>query len=658
MSQLYVSLLIGLGTLANPTIPPPDSAQVAVIHARWQAHRFVRPDSSYWYARHLFALTQQSRKPADLAQGYLTLGLEERDRGNYAEALNHLQRALSYREQLGDQVGVATVYQTLALTYKRMGDSQHVAELTRRALDYANQAHATFVATNARPAQIANALNTIAIIERDLKNLPAAYKAYQRAIALLEPLQTTIPPRDLSTLALLYGNLGQYFCDIGQPGSALEHLNKALVLNTKLGEKTALEHNNRNLSNAYQRLHDYGKAVDYADRAIVLSRAIKDPHRLFNTLMVSYKAYRGAGNYQQALAMLEEQKLIEDSLLRADKSRQITIMQARFDTDRARQLAEITAQKDRLLAETRTRLQLEHEGELARIEADKARDLSRLRAKADFARAELQTRYDTETNRHLIETLNDENERRTQQVVWLSMGAGLFLLLSGLLLLLYQRVRNSRAEVQRQSEQLKLLMRELHHRVKNNLAVVSGLLELQANRISDMPVRQAFVESQQRVQAMSLIHQRLYQSDATTRINLREFSLDLIGFLSDAYGYADDELTRSLQLDIDEIDVDVAIPLGLIMNELLTNAFKYGFPQASQPNLTLQLWRDDVHLCLLLADNGPGFNTATWNNAGKTSFGRRLIYSLSDQLGARLSIDTSAGTQVRLTIPAHTLQVA
>lgn len=658
MSNLYgifLGVIVLIPTLGLAT--PLDSTQIATAHARWQAYRYVRPDSSYWYARRLYTLAQQSGQPADLAQGLLTLGIEERDRGNYPEAIRYMHQALSYRERLNDHINVATVYQSLALTYKRMGDSQHVVELTRQARDYANQAYNLFQRTNARPGQVANALNTIAIIERDLGHFDAAYRAYQRAIAMLQPIQASLTRRDLSTLAMLYGNMGQYLSDTGQPDRAVEQLNNALVLNTQLGEKTSLEHNHRNLSYTFQRKYDFPKALSHAEQALALSRQIKDPHRLFNTLSVVYKTYRDAGDYKQALLLLEEQKLIEDSLLRADKSRQITMLQEQFDTDRARQLAEVTAQKDRLLAETRTRLELEHEGELARIEADKARDLSRLSAKAQLAQAELKARYAIKANQQTINTLNAENSRQSQQVIWLGAGGSLFVVLSGLLWLLYQRVRLSRAEVQRQSEQLRLLMRELHHRVKNNLAVVSSLLELQANRLGDVPIRQAFVESQQRVQAMSLIHQRLYHTDATTRINLRDFTLNLIDSLSHAYGYSPDQFTYKLRLDVAEVDVDIAIPLGLVMNELLTNTFKYAFPYAALPRLTVQLWQEDDALRLLIADNGPGFDASTWKT-GKGSFGQRLIYSLSEQMGAHIDMDTANGTAVRLCIPTQALQPA
>lgn len=660
MSNLYgvASGLIVLISVHTGLATPLDSTLIATVHARWQANRYIRPDSSYYYAQRLYTLAKQSRQPADLAQGLLTLGIEERDRGNYTEAVRYMQQALPYREQLNDRIGVATIYQSLALTYKRMGDSQHVTELTRQALAYANQAFGLFQGTNARPGQLANALNTIAIIERDLQHLSAAYQAYRRAIALLEPIQTTLSRRDLTTLAMLYGNMGQYLSDTGQPDRAIEQLNKALSLNTRLAEKTSLEHNHRNLSYTYQRKYDYPRAIDHARQALTLSRQIKDPHRLFNTLSVAYKTYRDAGDYKQALLLLEEQKLIEDSLLRADKSRQIMMLQAQFETDRARQLAEVTAQKDRLLAETRARMELAHQGELARTEADKIRDLSRLQAKAALAQAELKARYAIRSNQQTIRTLNLENSRSRQQVLWLGIGGSLFVVLSGLLLLLYQRVRHSRTEVQRQSEQLRLLMRELHHRVKNNLAVVSGLLELQANRLGDAPIRQAFVESQQRVQAMSLIHQRLYHTDATTRINLRDFTLSLIDSLSHAYGYSSDTLTYKLRLDVTDADVDIAIPLGLVMNELLTNAFKYAFPLVAHPRLTVHLSHDDDdNLRLLIADNGPGFDVAA-SHRGKSSFGQRLIHSLTEQMGAYLTVDASNGTVVTMLIPNHVLQTA
>ncbi|MBO0948953.1 tetratricopeptide repeat protein [Fibrella forsythiae] len=661
-AYLFITVFIWLdGSSAMNGRAQPDSLLRNRLYTQWQAVRYRLPDSSLYYATQLHQLARKTRRDADLAQSLMTLGIVERDRGNYAEAVSLFQQALPHGERLTDHDAIGSIYQNMALTYKRMGDSQRVTAIWEQALGYAEKAYSLFKTYRSSPGNIANAQNTMAIIQRDLEQFEKARQNYQAAIELLEPIQANLSRKDLSTLAILYGNLGQLLINDKKYDQSISLISKALVINTSINQLTSLEHNRRNLAKAYRLQKNLPESAKNAQKAIEYARQIGDPHRLFNTLSVTYETYSDLGDYKQALDMLKEQKLIEDSLMRVDKARQILALQAQYDNERTRQLAEVTAQKDRLLAETKARLLLQHEGDLARIDADKTRDLSRMSARAELDKEELRSRYASASNQQKIRQLGAENSRQSLQVLWLSIGACLFCLLSGLLLLLYRRVRHSRAKIQTQSEQMKLLMRELHHRVKNNLAVVSGLLELQANRLGDAPIRQAFVESQQRIQAMSLIHQRLYQTDTTTQINLTDYTHSLIDSLMAAYGYTPNQLERKVSIEVADVDVDIAIPLGLILNELLTNAFKYAFPNAkSAPRLTVRIWHKDG-LNLLLADNGPGLNLNEWKTeqtlGRNTSFGRRLIHSLSDQIGASMDVDVRQGTCFTLHIPTHLFQM-
>jgi two-component sensor histidine kinase len=196
-----------------------------------------------------------------------------------------------------------------------------------------------------------------------------------------------------------------------------------------------------------------------------------------------------------------------------------------------------------------------------------------------------------------------------------------------------------------------LMMRELHHRVKNNLAVVSSLLKLQSTRLEDEKAVQAVRTGQQRVEAMSLIHQKLYQTDSVTRVNMRDYLQSLAGSLLIAYGYQPSEFDLRVETEIDEVDVDVAIPLGLIANELITNAFKYAYAGDQQPQLHICL-RNHDGITLDVRDNGPGIPVTDWLHTDqKTSFGKRLIFMLTEQLEGKVELLQQNGTLIRLHIP-------
>ncbi|ARK13013.1 histidine kinase dimerization/phosphoacceptor domain -containing protein [Fibrella sp. ES10-3-2-2] len=197
-----------------------------------------------------------------------------------------------------------------------------------------------------------------------------------------------------------------------------------------------------------------------------------------------------------------------------------------------------------------------------------------------------------------------------------------------------------KARIEEQSEQLQTVMRELHHRVKNNLSIVSGLLSLQLNRLEDEQAIKAFQEGQRRIEAISLIHQRLYQSNELTAIHMGQFLEELTTGIMQAYGYSTQSVNLAINSDVDVLDIDMAVPISLIINELLTNCFKYAVPNVPNPSLSISLLKQKG-LLLEVADNGPGINIDLWNKP-TTSFGKRLIKGLSEQIGGTLLVTNLA----------------
>jgi two-component sensor histidine kinase len=157
---------------------------------------------------------------------------------------------------------------------------------------------------------------------------------------------------------------------------------------------------------------------------------------------------------------------------------------------------------------------------------------------------------------------------------------------------------------------------------------------------------------------MALIHQRLYQTDGMTTINIRVYLTDLAQSLMYAYGYTDADFDLIIEAEDRKLDVDVAIPLGLIANELITNAFKYAYVHSKHPRLRIGLQMQDG-LTLEVEDNGPGIDQADWQRQGSySSFGKRLVTSLSHQLDGRMEVIHQNGALCRLRIPEARLRAA
>lgn len=310
--------------------------------------------------------------------------------------------------------------------------------------------------------------------------------------------------------------------------------------------------------------------------------------------------------------------------------------------------------------------------------------------------SQLQVTYETERKEQQIAFLNRENDLRESQLKWLGLGLGLVLMLLGLVYWLYRRQQAATSKISqqkelltRQSSQLALLMRELHHRVKNNLQIVSSLLSLQSKRLVDEQARAAVREGQSRVEAMAMLHQRLYATADVTNINFRNYVADLVESLMTTYGYRPADVDLTIEISHEQIETDTAIPLGLIINELITNSLKHAYQHVARPALLVRLEPTRnvaglLTLRLTVADNGPGLPGAqpqvayaagaewvsapaiaessparqnkkrgvtTENAPTDTTFGMQLVRSLARQLRATGQFVENKGAQFQLDIP-------
>ena len=196
------------------------------------------------------------------------------------------------------------------------------------------------------------------------------------------------------------------------------------------------------------------------------------------------------------------------------------------------------------------------------------------------------------------------------------------------------------------------LLKEIHHRVKNNLQVVSSLLGLQSRVVADPETRKMFQESQDRIHSMALLHESLYQSRSLSQINFPEYIRQLAAHLFQSYGVSADRIHLRTNLDGLSLTLDAAMPCGLIINELVSNSLKYAFPDGRQGEVRIDLHGlSDGTTRLIVADNGVGLKAdVDWTNT--RSLGLRLVRTLAQQLGAQIEINTSRGMEVRLAFAA------
>jgi len=251
--------------------------------------------------------------------------------------------------------------------------------------------------------------------------------------------------------------------------------------------------------------------------------------------------------------------------------------------------------------------------------------------------------------------LQKEKLATQRTLLYVSVG-GLLFTLAALLgfLLLSQRLKKRNRENEMLLIEKETLIGEIHHRVKNNLQVVSSLLQIQRRGLSsdDKKGREALRESQNRVSAMGLIHNKLYQGKNITAVRMPDYLKDLGETLLDAYRIEEQVDVFYDVADL-SLDIDVAISLGLIINELVTNSIKYAFPSGKEGLIEISLHRNNDQLTLLVSDNGVGASAAE-KRADSTSFGTNLIELLTKKLKGSLKVLKGDGYGVEIVFAATT----
>ena len=252
------------------------------------------------------------------------------------------------------------------------------------------------------------------------------------------------------------------------------------------------------------------------------------------------------------------------------------------------------------------------------------------------------------------ELLLQEDKLANEQKLRVTLLSGLALLiaLGAIILFLYQEQKRKNLIIQKQADDLQTLMKEIHHRVKNNLQIISSLLDLQALSMKDKQAAAAVREGKMRVQSMALIHQNLYNDGNIKGIIIEDYIHNLVENLFQSYNIQPQNIKLVTDIAPLNLDVDTVIPLGLIINELISNSLKYAFKGRDKGEILVSLKEKDKCLELIVKDNGGGF-PPNWNQANSQTFGYNLISAFAQKLKAKLEINNEKGACIVMNITRY-----
>ena len=507
---------------------------------------------------------------------------------DYLKALEYLQKALKIDRLTGNKTGEEAILGSIGLVYRELADYPKALIFFQQSL------------------QINRAIGNKYDEEVNLSNIGSTYKDLSdpnKAITYLQQsLAIATEIGDKQGEALDIGQIGNVYLSQSNFPKALENLQQDLKMTIELGDKNGETDVFCDIGNVYEKSGNYSQALDYVQKGLKLAKEIGLLASEEYSYQILTEIYKKMHKPEKTLEAYQQYIVLRDSIMNVDKQKEITRKQMQFDFD-------------------------EKEA-LTKAEQDK---------KDIITKAEIQ---------------KDKLERDG------FIGGGVFLLLlSGTLFYGYRRnqkqnilLSSQKAAIEARDKEKELLLRELHHRVKNNLQIVSSLLSLQSNQMQDDTSRQAFREGQSRVEAMALIHQRLYLGDKLSTIDIQDYMQNLVRSVSGSYGYDNDKYELVFDVEKLNIDVEIAIPLGLIINEILSNCFKHAFKGIGLPRLEMALQKNGNSISMTISDNGVGMPEEMHSGKAKT-FGMRMINSLTKQIRGSLKILNKGGSVFVFHIP-------
>jgi two-component system, sensor histidine kinase PdtaS len=502
--------------------------------------------------------------------------------GQYTIAETYHRRTIDEATAISNWEMVEMGYHGLGTMYSMMGDFDKCITVYLKSIEAAEKWGNTegVVLTNQNISNVYYKVKNYAMARQNIA------KTYKMAVELGDSLR-------LSSVLRVYASIES---TTGNYTEALSKLNQSRIILEKLGDKSRLAETYSAIAYIYQEQKENSKAAYFLNKCDALAQYLSSYaqadflHKKGN-LQVTY------GAFDSAITCFSQSLAITDSLGFKEVARDNHLSLARIfekkqDFQRAFAHLKLAEQlSDTLFEEGRQKLM-----------------------------AETKLKFDGE--KHDLELASQTEKLKQSQLIWRVLAVALAVVL-GLLFFTWRQMK-AKQVAQKRAE---LLMQELHHRVKNNLQTVSSIMRLQARGITDPSVALVIAESRSRLETISMIHQQLYREDQVKTVNFKHFVGDLVEKLQFTYNFNDKPLAVELDMNEPELDVDTALPLGLIINELLTNSFKYAYPLVEKPKLFVKLTKQGFQY----VDNGNG-SAASVECINNRSFGLQLIHSLSQQL--------------------------
>lgn len=546
-------------------------------------------EKEYYKAALKYSLDNQDS--VGMAKAFLNLGVNKFYVGSLDSAAFYYEMALRVCEPMKDTKLIAMSLNNLGQVYSRLDKYEEAKSAYENSLKYK-------VAANDTSAIINTYFN--------LTSLSLSNKDYERAVFYSkETIGLAKFTSDSLDLGGAYINLVLSLTNLDDGlEEALDYMELVLKYRPAFKSEELLLDLHSAAADLYRKSNQFTIADYHLSQMAKYLRTDAFPETQMKFYELSYEQEKRKGRYPEALAFLEKYQKVKDQYISESVQKNVTKLEKKYQAE-------------------------QRELKITELELDQR--------SAALALA------------------NSNNQRN----VFISAFI-LFFIAAGFLLYRYQTNKKTsdllavkNGQITTALEEREILLKEIHHRVKNNLQVISSLLNLQAGSLENEVAIDAVRDGQYRVKSMALIHQKLYSTDDVRGVNVQEYLEQLTVELFRAFGVNQDTTHARIDTNGLKMDIDTVIPLGLILNELITNSIKYAFQEVENGILEISIKEVNDHLNVMVKDNGSGMDAEAMKTSN--SFGWKMIHSLSRKLKAEISVHADSGTCVQMIISRYKL---
>ncbi|MTI41826.1 tetratricopeptide repeat-containing sensor histidine kinase [Fulvivirga lutimaris] len=590
----------------------------ALINVGYNNLDYHNNDSAAYYFKEAVNYAKSIADTVGIANAFNALGNLQLQISDFKSAASSYNDALFYQQKMNEIGGITSAYNNIGKVMEKVGSYDKAIEYYLKALKlnkennferkralnllnismaYIYQKDYKMIIPYLDEAGSLPILKTNLSLQSNYTNqlglLKMKLKEYDSAIYFFNKTIEIDKERGRSYGTALHNMSEAYFLK-GDYSKAYAIAKEGLDMKRAGGDKASIIFSLHFLARIHNALEQHKTALEYSQEAYDLSKEINHKDREEISMMYLSESYQGLGDYKKAWNYRMQYEALKDSLFNIQKSEQMAAMSALFETEKKQQTIELQQS-----------------------------DLKAKEASLDLAQS---------TNTKLI----------------IGVAASIIAALSILLALVVKlrsnkKLAQQKLEIEAKNNENETLLKEIHHRVKNNLQIISSILNIQSRNLEDQIAKDAVNEGRSRIKSMSLIHEKLYGNNQLSVINMKEYIEELNDFLFSSYK-PKNEVKRNIDVDSLDLDIDTAVPVGLILNELISNSLKYAFNN-EDGELKISLKSKANNHILSVMDSGPGlpedFRT-------KKSMGMRLVNALTEQLNGIVEISEQPGTSFTL----------